>query len=109
MMAGMPVSMLKKKLQMPRTMLATALPLVGALAKRGGETFGVIGAAAAPHALQNRPVSSMGKWHFGQYFMASLLKICEDLRDADSFLINLSALENKRFVCNCQMGAGKGQ
>lgn len=103
--------MLKKKLQMPRIKLARALPLVGALAKGegGGKTFGaagtVRGMVSVPHTLQKRLASSMLDPHFAQNFMAYL----SGFGDVDSFLIDLSAVENKRFVCNCQMGAGKGQ
>ncbi|HEV2288222.1 MAG TPA: hypothetical protein VGR81_04640 [Candidatus Acidoferrales bacterium] len=75
MMAGMPVKMLKKKLQMPRIMLARALPLVGALARGGGKTFAAdveaTAEASAPQTLQKRLESSRLDPHFGQSFMAA--------------------------------------
>ena len=74
--AGTPVRMLKKKLHMPRIMLATALPLVGASVEKmgaGGTAVGLDAIAPArvsvPHALQNRLSSLIDSPHFGQVFM----------------------------------------
>ena len=71
--------MLKKKLHIPRIMLATALPLVGASVEimgAGGTVIGVVAIApasiSAPHALQKRLSSLMDSPHFGQNFMGCL-------------------------------------
>jgi len=76
MIAGRPVKILKKTLHMPRIMLASALPLVGApvetIVARGtlaGADAIAPARVSVPHALQNRLSSLIDSPHFGQVFM----------------------------------------